>query len=68
MLKEKCESTASLSLNENIVLFGSDRFFKSDDTFDLILLLAKLFIYKCKINKDIPLLKQYIYILSEVQI
>ena len=44
----------SVTLNENIVLFGQDVNFKSDNTFDLIILQAKFFIYKCKINKTIP--------------
>ena len=48
---------------ENIVLFGHDIHFKSDNTFDLIILEAKFFIYKCKINKTIPqlnLFKRYL--------
>ena len=37
--------------------------FKSDDTFDLIILLANSFVYKCKVKKNIPqfyLFKNYL--------
>ena len=58
-----CSNATSVTLNENIVLFGHDVHFKSDNTFDLIILQAKFFIYKCKINKTIPqlhLFKRYL--------
>ena len=37
-----------------MVLFGHDEHFKSDATFDLILLLGKLLMYKCRIDKTTP--------------
>ena len=43
-----------VNLNESIALLGHDCDFKSDDTFDLIILLAKILIYKCKVKKNIP--------------
>ena len=49
-----CSNATSVTLNENIVLFGHDIHFKSDNTFDLIILQAKFFSYKCKINKTMP--------------
>ena len=61
-----CSNVTSVTLNENIGLFGHDIHFKSDNTFDLIILQAKFFIYKCKINinnKAIPqlhLFKHYL--------
>ena len=36
-----------------------DIHFKSDSAFDLIILQAKFFIYKCKINKTIPQLHSF---------
>ena len=42
-----------LHLMTSIVLFGHDIHFKSDNIFDLIILRAKFFIYKCKINNCI---------------
>lgn len=58
-----CGHSGLLTLNENIVLFGHDSNFESDEIFDLILLLAKFFIYKCRINRNIPrmdLFKRYL--------
>ena len=49
----KCANT-SVTLNNDIVLWGHDSNFKSDDAFDLIILLARCFIYECKIQKNIP--------------
>ena len=46
--------------HENIVLFGHDIHFESDNTFDLIILQAKFFIYKCKINKTVPQLHYFV--------
>ena len=61
MLNARCSNATSVTLNENIVLFGHDIHFnfKSDSTFDFIILQAKFFIYKCKINKTLPLLHSF---------
>ena len=51
----------SVTLSRNFVLFGHDSHFKSDNTFDMIILRAKF--YTCKINKNIPqlhLFKHYL--------
>ena len=58
-----CENATSVTLNESFVHFGHDSNFKSDDIFDLIIVLAKIFIYKCKSQKNIPqfdLFKRYL--------
>ena len=63
VLNAGCSNATSVTLNENIVLFGHDIHCKSDNTFELIILQAKFFIYKCKINKIIPqlhLFKRYL--------
>ena len=55
VLNAGCSNATSGTLNENIVLFGHDIHFKSDNIFNFLLLLqAEFFIYKCKINKTIP--------------
>ena len=41
------------STNGTFVLFGQDSHFNWDNTFDLIILQAKFFIYKCTANKNI---------------
>ena len=53
-LIEKCPVIANLSLTENIILFGTDTDFYSDNTFDLIILLVKQYIYRCKVEKCMP--------------
>ena len=56
----------TVTLNENVVLSGNDSHFKSDSTFDLIILRAKFCIYTCKINNnmisELYLLKRYLNI------
>ena len=62
-------NATSVTLNENIVLFGHDIHFKSDNIFDLNILQVKFFIYKSKMNKTIPqlhLFKPYIITNFEV--
>ena len=54
--EHECDAEAgtnahSGALKESEVLFGHDGHFMSDATFDLILLLGKVFIYKCRIDK-----------------
>ena len=53
VLNDKCDNI-SLSLTENIVLFGCDANFKSDNLFDLVLLLAKFCIYTCRFDNTKP--------------
>ncbi len=53
VLNAGCSNATSVTLNENIVLFGHDIHF------DLIILQAKLYIYERKINKTIPQLHSF---------
>ena len=54
LLKEKCVHCDRLNLNATIVLFGKDKHIKTDACFNDILLHAKFFIYKCRLNKVKP--------------
>ena len=57
-----------VNLNESTVIFGHDCNFKSNDTFNLIILLAIFLIYKGKVKKNIPqfhLFKDYLKQLSK---
>ena len=54
VVNNACANGLFVNLNESIFLVGHDCNFKYDDTFDLIILLAKFFIYKCKVKKNIP--------------
>ena len=58
-LKDKCTHCDKLSLNLAFVLFGRDEMVKTDDGFDFILIQAKYFVYKCRINKIKPKLAKF---------
>ena len=53
-----------LHLMKILYCFDYDIHFKSDNIFDLIILQAKFFIYKCKINKTVPQLHLFILYLK----
>ena len=59
-VKEKCLHCSKLSFNVELILFGHDDKTKTDDTFDQILLLAKHFIYRCRINLVKPRLDHFL--------
>ena len=53
-MTEKCEHCVNLIFSKELIVFGSKEQFKSDKVFDLILLLAKFHVYKCKLQDTIP--------------
>ena len=59
-LQEKCVLCQNLTLTEQLVLFGTEGGIKTDAVFDMIILLAKMFIYKCKIKNMLPMLEVFI--------
>ena len=60
LVKNKCEHTVNIQVNEELVLFGYNVNSNTDTVFDLILLLAKSYIYTCKMNQEIPILNNFI--------
>ena len=60
LLKDKCIHCNRLQLNASIVLFGKDVDTRTDCCFDEILLTAKFFIYKCRINNVKPTIQHFI--------
>ena len=67
-LKEKCLNCDHLTLNASLVLFGLDDKSKTDDGFLFILLHAKHFLYKCRINKSKPTMQTFLKTLTTVRI
>jgi hypothetical protein len=63
-INEKCVNAGTFHLNEHVVIFGCDVHFKTDKIFDLILILAKSYIYKCKMAKELPQLQVFYTILN----
>ena len=64
-LKEKCFHCARLHLNAETILFGCHKNFTSDKPFDFILLCAKFYIYKCKLQDNtLPTLESFLITLE----
>jgi hypothetical protein len=63
-MKDNCINCSRLKLNSILVLFGNDGKTHTDKGFNHILLAAKFFIYKCRINKIKPLLQIFLKELS----
>jgi len=53
-LKDNCDNCARLVASPTLVLFGSDENIVTDQGFDFLLIQAKFFVYKCRINKIKP--------------
>jgi hypothetical protein len=59
-LKTKCCHCSQLSLNRNMVLFGFADNTITDLVFDYLLLIAKFYIYKCKMQYTVPTIKGFL--------
>ena len=64
LLNNSCNHFCNFSLSEQVVIFGCSKNFRSDEAFDLILLLAKSYIYLCKMKKEKPILDSFLRILK----
>jgi exonuclease III len=64
-LQDHCTNCDRLVLNSALVLFGNDNKSKTDVGFRHILLVAKFFIYKCRINKIKPTIVQFLIVLIQ---
>ena len=54
-LSTSCETACNIRITENLVLFGIDSTAITDKIFDLIILLAKQYLYRCKFEQSLPL-------------
>ena len=54
LLKEKCTSCYRLRLSDCLILFSIADNIKTENVYNFILLLAKQYLYKCKIEKQLP--------------
>ncbi len=54
VIREKCENAVYVKISQNVALFGCDNNIKTDEVFDYIILLSKLYIYKCKMQSSPP--------------
>ena len=60
LLQEKCIHCARFSFKEEPILFGHTENTYTDIPMNLIILLAKFYINKCKFEKNIPTIKTFI--------
>lgn len=51
----KCPHAVMLRFTQHLVIFGCDHQIKTDDVFDLFVILAKMYIYQCKMVKELPI-------------
>ena len=65
-LKDKCDTCTRLTFNPCLILFNDDDKTITDDVFVTILLSAKFFIYKCRINKNIPILDNFLQYFKQI--
>ena len=54
LVNEKCNNVYNMRFSKSLVLLGIDNNIKIDDTFYFILLLAKQYLYKCKLDSRVP--------------
>ena len=51
-LKSKC--AININLTQNLILFGTEQETRTDSVLDFLIILGKMFIYKCKIDRRLP--------------
>ena len=54
LVKEKCQNAYNLRLSKGLVILGVDDNIRTDPIFDFILLFAKQYVYKCKLERCQP--------------
>ena len=52
LLNRRCSNYTNLSFNEYLVIFGHSNLIKTDKLCNLIIVIAKFFIYKCKVKNS----------------
>ena len=55
LISTSCETACNIKITENLVLFGIDSTAITEKIFDLIILLAKQYLYRCKFEQSVPL-------------
>ena len=52
LIKQRCRNSHNFSFSENLVMFGQSDYVYTDEICNLMILLAKYFIYKCKVQQS----------------
>ena len=64
LMLDKCIHITHLTLNPELILLGETENTKTDNIFDFIILLAKFYIYKCKVLMVLPNITHFRYVLQ----
>ena len=59
LVSASCETARNIKITENLVLFGVDSTVITDKNFDLMILLAKQYLYRCKFEQSVPLVSVF---------
>ena len=59
-ISSKTHHAKNLQANKSLILFGTSKDTFTDNILDLIILLSKFFLYRCKVNSKRPALKPFI--------
>lgn len=54
LFNEKCRNVSVLRFTQKLIIFGMEKHIKTDTVFDFILMLAKSYVYRCKIENVFP--------------
>jgi hypothetical protein len=66
LINDKCvHVNGALSFTEHLIIFGCDKNFRTDQVFDVIILLAKEYIYNCKMRKELPQIEVFLLMLKK---
>ena len=60
LINERCTHASNVRISESLALLGIDKDLQIDSVFYFILLLAKQYIYSCKLENSIPVLHVFI--------
>ena len=63
-LNDNCVTCAGMVLTKTLIIFGVESNFKTDCVFDLLILMAKFHVYKCRLQEKIPNLRSFINIVK----
>ena len=56
---KKCVHSYNFKFTKNLIIFGKCEFIKTDKICDFIILIAKLYIYRCKVQNQPPRVKSF---------
>ena len=59
LISTSCETVCNIKITENLALFRTDSTAITGKKFDLIILLAKQYLYRCKFEQSVPLVSVF---------